>query len=339
MLCDVLKLRPSVYHTNAHVGALRFERLFSCICMGCRKPQNITNERRSFLSQTPKENTMSFIFKCPYCNQILEAKDEWIGQQTDCPACGKTITIQKSGKKQEEQKLLVGCLGGNVNIEHNTYSPTEDENRHENAVKNKTAQENDNSYSLTSDIILLLLAAGIVWLTVLYLKHYPRVSFWTIAPIAGFIILAYYEQIHKFITMMLCAGIILWGWEVHHLNASSSSYSRTTSYSDSNYRSEQYSESKISVTVTVTKWFVGPYDSWKYNCEFKLYADNECVATRNSTSMSVSFNIKVKKGAELRAEMLTKNGFGGIAETLEGPASWEEKITASYSGQNIKIES
>ncbi len=41
---------------------------------------------------------MSFIFKCPHCNQKLEAEDEWIGQQVDCPACGRTIKIQKSEK-------------------------------------------------------------------------------------------------------------------------------------------------------------------------------------------------------------------------------------------------
>ena len=226
---------------------------------------------------------------------------------------------------------------------------TEDKNKTVQEVNcpKRTSAENPSTKkdSSSSNIILLLLAAGIVWLSVLYLKHYPKVSFWTLAPIAGITIFANYEIIHKFITMILCVGIIFWGWEVHHLNTSShsgstsSSTSQTKSYSDSNYRSEQYSESKISVNVTVTKWFVGTYDSWKYNCEYKLYADNECVATRNSTSMSVSFrNVKVKKGAELRAEMLPKNGFGGVVETLEGPASWEEKITASYSGQFIKIE-
>ena len=42
VLCDVLKLRPSVNHTRAHGGALRIERLFSCSCVGRRKPQYIT---------------------------------------------------------------------------------------------------------------------------------------------------------------------------------------------------------------------------------------------------------------------------------------------------------
>ena len=37
---------------------------------------------------------MSFIFKCPYCRQQLNAQDEWAGRQGKCTSCGKQITIQ-----------------------------------------------------------------------------------------------------------------------------------------------------------------------------------------------------------------------------------------------------
>lgn len=84
------------------------------------------------------------------------------------------------------------------------------------------------------------------------------------------------------------------------------------------------------------KLYSGVTSSWKYNCEYKLYANEQLVASRNSTSMYVTFNVKVEKGASLRAEMLPKNGFGGIAETLEGP--WGETATASYDEQYLIIE-
>ncbi len=36
---------------------------------------------------------MSFVFQCPFCNQELEAEEEWIGQETKCPKCAGTIRI------------------------------------------------------------------------------------------------------------------------------------------------------------------------------------------------------------------------------------------------------
>ena len=36
---------------------------------------------------------MPFHFKCPYCATELEAQDEWVGLQTTCPGCRKSITI------------------------------------------------------------------------------------------------------------------------------------------------------------------------------------------------------------------------------------------------------
>ena len=42
---------------------------------------------------------MSFIFNCPYCQQGIEAEDEWIGQEAECPGCGKTIKIEKNKPK------------------------------------------------------------------------------------------------------------------------------------------------------------------------------------------------------------------------------------------------
>lgn len=38
---------------------------------------------------------MSFTFNCPFCNQSLEAEEQWIGQETECPLCAETIKIIK----------------------------------------------------------------------------------------------------------------------------------------------------------------------------------------------------------------------------------------------------
>lgn len=41
---------------------------------------------------------MSFTFHCPFCNQELEAEENWIGQETACPTCSKTIKIIKNSE-------------------------------------------------------------------------------------------------------------------------------------------------------------------------------------------------------------------------------------------------
>ena len=55
---------------------------------------------------------MSFTFNCPICNQSLEAEEEWIGQQAECPGCGQTVTIKKklSLKTQEQSPSYVPTI-------------------------------------------------------------------------------------------------------------------------------------------------------------------------------------------------------------------------------------
>ena len=38
---------------------------------------------------------MSFNFKCPLCGQLIQAEDEWEGQESECPFCQKTIKITR----------------------------------------------------------------------------------------------------------------------------------------------------------------------------------------------------------------------------------------------------
>ena len=92
---------------------------------------------------------------------------------------------------------------------------------------------------------------------------------------------------------------------------------------------------RIPVTVTVEKWYYSPYDEWKYSCEYILYENNTRIASKNSQQMAVIFeNVEVSLGATLRAEMLPKNGFGAIAETLEA----EEKVIVKVRNQEITLK-
>lgn len=95
---------------------------------------------------------------------------------------------------------------------------------------------------------------------------------------------------------------------------------------------------RISIHVTVKKKFSIPGEYYKYNCEYKLYADDVCIATKNSTSTMAFFDVKVPKGAALSAEMLGKNGFGGVADSISGPNFGESKPVASSEGQYITID-
>lgn len=54
---------------------------------------------------------MSFTFTCPHCGQKIEAEEEWIGQEAECPCCGKDIVVCSSTpcidvKNTEETKHL-----------------------------------------------------------------------------------------------------------------------------------------------------------------------------------------------------------------------------------------
>ena len=43
---------------------------------------------------------MSFNFQCPYCNVVLEAQDDWVDMQTECPQCKNSITIKPQAVPQ-----------------------------------------------------------------------------------------------------------------------------------------------------------------------------------------------------------------------------------------------
>ena len=47
---------------------------------------------------------MSFTFSCEFCRQTLKAEDEFAGQQANCPACGKRITVPVFVRNEMEEK-------------------------------------------------------------------------------------------------------------------------------------------------------------------------------------------------------------------------------------------
>ena len=67
-----------------------------------------------------------FKFKCPHCQQHLEAETDWIGQVAACPSCGKKIKIQMQQiqlKKVEiEQGQLFQCqtCGKKISVQAQT---------------------------------------------------------------------------------------------------------------------------------------------------------------------------------------------------------------------------
>ena len=36
-----------------------------------------------------------FKFRCPHCEDLIEAEDEWEGQTSNCPNCGVPIAIER----------------------------------------------------------------------------------------------------------------------------------------------------------------------------------------------------------------------------------------------------
>ena len=55
---------------------------------------------------------MSFIFKCPYCQQPMNCEDDWDGLEAQCPKCDKDVTLRKKAmpiltpEPQPEQQVI-----------------------------------------------------------------------------------------------------------------------------------------------------------------------------------------------------------------------------------------
>ena len=60
---------------------------------------------------------MKFQMRCPHCNSVMEAEEEWIGQSAQCPVCNTEIVIQKPDPPAPRLTPVSACCrpagGGN----------------------------------------------------------------------------------------------------------------------------------------------------------------------------------------------------------------------------------
>ena len=45
-------------------------------------------------------------FQCPHCDKRLKAEDSQGGDETDCPACGKGITVPAATASDDDTQFL-----------------------------------------------------------------------------------------------------------------------------------------------------------------------------------------------------------------------------------------
>lgn len=81
-------------------------------------------------------------------------------------------------------------------------------------IRNDSGKPNDNVGRGTG-LFFLALAALLLWLDWLFVTGYPRTTFWIFAPIVGCVILCYADKLNKVVIILLCCGIVFWGWWVH----------------------------------------------------------------------------------------------------------------------------
>ena len=95
--------------------------------------------------------------------------------------------------------------------------------------------------------------------------------------------------------------------------------------------------SEMSVTVIVKDFLHASLgNTYKYSGEYRLYADDELIATKTSKSPSMQFKVRVRRGAQLRAQIDVKNAFGATAELYE-PWTFTETV-ARNPDETIVIE-
>lgn len=45
-------------------------------------------------------------FQCPHCDKRLKAEDSQGGDETDCPACGKSISVPAPAASDDDTQFL-----------------------------------------------------------------------------------------------------------------------------------------------------------------------------------------------------------------------------------------
>ena len=125
--------------------------------------------------------------------------------------------------------LMVGSEEDKM-MEKGIYFPSEDtgekgDTGNSSSVSPANTQEKKTDVAGTVGAIIVILiflaiVALVVWLGWRFVFGFPRIAFWIIAPIIGFVILSCANKLNKFVLIMLCCGIVSWGWWAHHSKTS-----------------------------------------------------------------------------------------------------------------------
>jgi len=134
-----------------------------------------------------------FITKCPHCSAELQAQDEWIGMEVECPECQKTFIIPK------EKKTTSKKTGSSPKI---------------------TAS---NSIFTSSDCFWLIAILIGIPLLLYWWIDWPRTVFWCTLPLWGFCLILLYGNNKGKLAIAALAGVIWWGWHAHSSNTADSS--------------------------------------------------------------------------------------------------------------------
>lgn len=240
---------------------------------------------------------MSFFMDCPNCNKKLRIRKAWKGRTIRCPACKQQFSVNPPDPPPEPAPAA-------------------------------SAQTAEWISSIGEYLGWTVLSFAGIWLIYFFLSSCPRISFWILMPLIVFILIGAFDQLNRFIFSAALAGLIFWGLYAHNIIAGKYTKSLTAA---------ETTQSEISISVKVSrKYFLSEGYVFTDDCEYKLYADDQCVATRNTTRTSVQFHVKVKKGSRLRAEM-TSRGVG-FSKTLEAPQQFEREEIAMREGQVISLE-
>ena len=309
-------------------------------CSICKK--NFTVEKKPELPQMslpPKKQTASaggaenqsaaFEMKCPHCSTAAEVQSEWIGMEVECPLCKKTFTVEK---KPAAPKHSITLPKEAARVKPATQSP---------ATFTFICPECDTSAELPIELKGQKYECKSCCETHIALPAEDRNC-----PFCGKKIkikatickhckrkindrLNHSENTPPKKTSKPASRIPFYGWACIGLVCLVAVLYVffVFSYCDS------ADDGTVKVNVTVTKWLAGYGASWKWGCEYRLFADDQLIASKNTKDMSVTFYVRVRRGAVLRGEMYPRNGFGAT-ESLQGTST----VIAGDSGEDLHIE-
>ena len=117
-----------------------------------------------------------FITKCPHCNVELQAQDEWIGMEVECPQCQKMFTITSN----VSVKQFVSAQGNFLKNKLNAYISEikESVSSRGGSSANTQAQNNTNSKNFYMEKLSLYVNA-MGGATILFVFTFPCCFYWT----------------------------------------------------------------------------------------------------------------------------------------------------------------